>query len=146
MHSWQISRDEESLQISYVPMLQPILGYFYWYFIWNLPKLKTSMRDPAASTICALPVQDCNLVFRLDRRSSQLRVQFQIRKGSYERVVNALQHGESEIRSMREQWLGKWIKDDISDVETWLLIVAVKMLSQLTSSTIQRNKKSLERR
>ena len=98
------------------------------------------MRDPAASTICALPVQDCNLVFRLDRRSSQLRVQFQIRKGSYERIVNALQHGESEIRSMREQWLGKWIHDDISDVETWLLIVAIEMNTENVVSTNKRYK------
>ena len=119
-------------------MLQPILGYFYWYFIWNLPKLKPTMRDPAASTICALPVQDCNLVFRLDRRSSQLRVQFQIRKGSYERVVSVLQHGESEIRSMREQWLGKWIHDDINDVETWLLIVAIEMNTENVASTNKR--------
>ena len=85
------------------------------------------MRDPKGSTICAIPVRDCNLVFRLDRISRQLRVQFRIRKGSYDSLVNDLRRGEVEIQGMRAQLLGKWIKDSIDNVETYLLIVAVEI-------------------
>ena len=56
-----------------------------------------------------------------------MRVQFFIRKGSYDSLVNELRRGEESIRSMREQLLGKWIKDDIKNEETWLQIVAVEI-------------------
>ena len=39
---------------------------------------------------------------------------------------------------MREQWLGKWIQDDIEDVETWLLIVAIEMNTENVASTNKR--------
>jgi hypothetical protein len=108
-------------------MLQPILGDTYWYFIWNLPRLKASKRESEESYICALPVRDCNLVFRLDRISHQLRVQFRIRKGNYNVVVDELRRGEEQIIDMRALLVGKWIKDTIHDIDTWLLIVAVEI-------------------
>ena len=119
-------------------MLQPILGDTYWYFIWNLPKLKGTMRDPKGSTICAIPVRDCNLVFRLDRISHQLRVQFRIRKGSYDSLVNDLHRGEVEIQSRRAQLLGQWIKDVIDNVDTYLLIVAVEINTENVASISRR--------
>jgi len=96
------------------------------------------MRDPKGSTICAIPVRDCNLVFRLDRISHQLRVQFRIRKGSYDDVVNPLRRGEAEIHSMRAQLLGKWIKDVIDNVDTYLLIVAVEINTENVASINKR--------
>jgi len=120
-------------------MLQPVLGITYWYFIWNLPKLKGSVRDPAASRICALPVQGCNLVLRLDRISRQLRVQFKIKKGDYDSLVGALPRTMSLIDRERERLLGKWIKDEIDDKETWLLVVAVEIN---TENVLPANKRS----
>ena len=117
-------------------MLQPVLGNSYWYFISNLPKLRASLRNPAASKICALPICDCNLVFRLDRVSRQLRVQFLIRKGSYDSLVNDLPVTGSE----RVRLLGKWIKDEIDDKEAWLLIVAVEINTENVAPSKKRTK------
>lgn len=108
-------------------MLQPVLGNSYWYFISNLPKLKGSVREPAACKICALPVKDCNLVFRLDRISLQLRVQFRIKKGSHDSLVNELSRARHQVDSERDRLIGKWMVDEIEDVKTWLLIVAVEI-------------------
>ncbi len=119
-------------------MLQPILGDTYWYFIWNLPRLKASKRECEQSYICALPVCDCNLVFRLDRISHQLRVQFRIRKGNYNVVVDELRRGEERVQDMRAQLLGKWIKDTIDDIDTWLLVVAVEINTENVVSTNKR--------
>jgi hypothetical protein len=119
-------------------MLRPVLGNNYWYFIWNLPKNKSSIRDPASCTICALPVRGCNLVFRLDRVSRKLRVQFKIQKGSYDSLVNELHRGDDQIRRMRQDFLGKWIRDDIKDVETFLRIVAVEINTENVASTEKR--------
>ena len=82
------------------------------------------MRRHENSTICALPVCDCNLVFRLDRISHRLRVQFQIKRGSYDLLVNELCRVETETQRMRELLVGKWIKDEINNKDTWLLVVA----------------------
>jgi hypothetical protein len=119
-------------------MLQPILGTTYWYNIWNLPKLKASQREPEGSTICGLPVHGCNLVFRLDRFSQDLRVQFHIRKGSYDAIVSDLRRSEEKIVSMREKLVGRWIKDEIKDKETWLLIVGVEINTENVASTEKR--------
>jgi hypothetical protein len=121
-------------------MLQPVLGNSYWYFISNLPKLRASLRNPAASKICALPVCDCNLVFRLDRVSRQLRVQFLIRRGSYDSLVNDLLRVENIINIERVRLLGKWIKDQIDDKETWLLIVAVEINTENVAPSKKRTK------
>ena len=134
----QIPRDERSIQIPFVPMLQPILGDTYWYFVHNLMKHKATMRNPEASSICALPVRDCNLVFRLDRLSHQLRVQFRIQKGSYDLLVNDLHRVEAEIQSMRELLVGKWIKDVINQHDTWLLVVAVEINTENVASVKKR--------
>ena len=119
-------------------MLQPILGNTYWYNVWNLPKNRGTIRDPKASKICGLPVRNCNLVFRLDRFSHQLRVQFRIQKGAYDSIVNELRRGEEHIDSMRDLLLGKWIKDSIKDKETWLLVVAVEINTENVPSTKKR--------
>jgi len=134
----RVPRDEQSIQIPYVAMLQPILGERYWYYIWNQPKFKSTMRDPIGSRICALPVRGCNLVFRLDRISSQLRVQFRIKKGSYDSLVNDLPRTEEFSLSERERLLGKWMKDEINDIETWLLIVAVEINTENVAPTKMR--------
>ena len=134
----QIPRDEESIQIPYVPMLQPVLGDTYWYYLSGIAKLKGTNREPEHSTVTALPVHGCNLVFRFDRISKNLRVQFQIQKGSFDLVVNELQRSENRVLSMREQFLGRWIRDDIDDVETWLLIVAVEVNTENVASTDER--------
>jgi hypothetical protein len=119
-------------------MLQPILGNTYWYNVWNLPKNRGTVRDPKSSLICGLPVRNCNLVFRLDRFSHQLRVQFRIHKGAYDSIVNELRRGEERIQSMRDLLLGKWIKDSICDKETWLLVVAVETNTENVASTKKR--------
>ena len=119
-------------------MLLPVLGDSYWYYISGVARLKGTNRDPDSSTVAALPVHGCNLVFRWDRNSKNLRVQFSIQKGSYDLVVNELQRSEDRILRMREEFLGKWIRDDIKDVETWLLIVAVEVNTENVASTDKR--------
>jgi hypothetical protein len=125
-------------------MLQPALGDTYWYFIWNLPKLKGSMRDPEASRICALPVQGCNLVFRLDRISLQLRVQFKIKIGNYDDVVEALPRATLFVDRERERLLGKWIQDEINDKVTWLYVVAVEINTENVLPAKKRGSKKQE--
>jgi len=96
------------------------------------------MRRHENSTICALPVCDCNLVFRLDRISHRLRVQFQIKRGSYDLLVNELCRVETETQRMRELLVGKWIKDEINNKDTWLLVVAVEMNTENVASVKKR--------
>ena len=67
-----------------------------------------------------------------------LRVQFKIRKGSYDEVVNDLYRSEENIQMMREQLIGSWMKDDIKDKETWLRIVAVEINTENVTSTSKR--------
>jgi hypothetical protein len=111
-------------------MLQPVLGYSYWYFIADIPKLAASARELAGCTMRALPVTDCGLVFRLDRVSLQLRVQFRIKKGSHASLVDDLPRLYQRVNNERERLLGRWIKDEINDKESWLLIVAVEINSE----------------
>jgi hypothetical protein len=108
-------------------MLQPVLGYSYWYFIADIPKLTASARELEGCTMRALPVLDCGLVFRLDRVSLQLRVQFRIQKGNYNTLVQELHRLYQHVNNERERLLGKWIVDEINDIATWLLIVAVEI-------------------
>ena len=119
-------------------MLQPVLGDTYWYYISGMAKLKGTNREPESSTVTALPIHSCNLVFRFDRISKNLRVQFQIQKGSFDLVVNELERSENRVLRMREQFLGRWIRDDIKDVETWLLIVAVEVNTENVASMDKR--------
>ena len=119
-------------------MLQPVLGDSYWYFVHNLPKNKGTARCPENSTICALPVRDCNLVFRLDRISHQLRVQFQVKRGSYDLLVNELCRVETEIQRMQELLVGRWIKDEIDLKDTWLRVVAVEINTENVASVKKR--------
>ena len=78
------------------------------------------------------------MVFRLDRISRKLRVQFRIQKGSYDSLVNELHRGDDQIRRMRQDFLEKWIRDKIKNVETWLLIVAVEINTENVASTKKR--------
>jgi hypothetical protein len=96
------------------------------------------MRRHENSTICALPVCNCNLVFRLDRISHQLRVQFLIKRGSYNLLVNELYRVETEIQRMRELLVGRWIKDEIDLKDTWLLVVAVEINTENIASVKKR--------
>jgi hypothetical protein len=41
--------------------------------------------------------------------------------------VDELRRGEEQIIDMRALLVGKWIKDTIHDIDTWLLIVAVEI-------------------
>jgi hypothetical protein len=68
-------------------MLQQVLGDLFFYYPWNIAKYVDSMRDPQRSTIMAIPVRQCHLVFNWDQNSFQLRVSFKIVKGSFEEVV-----------------------------------------------------------
>ena len=95
------------------------------------------MRHPTGSQIMALPIRNCNLVFRHDRMSHQLRVQFRIQKGNFD-LVGDIGRGEESIKSMRALLVGKWIKDIIDDVETYLLVVAVEINTENVASTNKR--------
>ncbi len=65
-------------------------------------------------------------------------MQFHIRKGSYDAIVSDLRRSEEKIVSMREKLVGRWIKDEIKDKETWLLIVGVEINTENVASTEKR--------
>jgi hypothetical protein len=52
--------------------------------------------------------------------------------------VDELRRGEEHIQDMRAQLLGKWIKDTIDDIDTWLLVVAVEINTENVVSTKKR--------
>lgn len=78
-------------------------------------------------------------MFRLDRNSLKMRVQFKIQKGSFDKLVNELDRGEEQIQHMRDMYLGKWIIDDIDERKTWLQVVAVEINTENVASTNKRS-------
>jgi hypothetical protein len=107
-----------------------------------MPKLTASARELEGCTMRALPVTDCGLVFRLDRVSLQLRVQFRIKKGSYASLVDDLPRLYHRINNERDRLLGKWIVDEINDIATWLLIVAVEINTENLAALLSKSSSS----
>ena len=127
--------NEESIQISYVPMIQHELGRDFWWFP-ATPKLRPTTRSFAGTTVFALPVTECGLVFRWDRNNFIMRVQFQVRKGPYDPLITGLEKTIHDVQFQKERLLGKWIKDE----EEFFKVVAVEM-NTLNIANLSKDKK-----